>query len=171
MKNLVFVAVLLLGFCAISVAQEIPQLEVFGGWSYLRPDGGSPNNPMGWIASATVNINKFAGVVMEANGGYTNEETGLSQHTFLVGPRFAIRTGDRFKTFYHAMFGATHVGYEYQPNINGFTMVYGGGLDVSVNKRFEIRPFQLDYMISKIAGEWEPALRFSAGVVVNIGEF
>ena len=38
MKKLVLVAVLLLGFSIVAVAQDYPKVEVFGGYSYFRMD-------------------------------------------------------------------------------------------------------------------------------------
>ena len=38
MRKLVFVAALLLGFCAVSAAQDVPQFEIFGGWNLILPE-------------------------------------------------------------------------------------------------------------------------------------
>ena len=74
MRNLVIVVVLVLCFSALTVAQELPKAEIFGGYSYLRADGGgddtSPSN--GWEASVIFNINENVGVVIDGNGAYAS---------------------------------------------------------------------------------------------------
>jgi len=72
MRNLVIVAVLMLCFSALTVAQELPQFEIFGGWTYLRADGGqyegAPAN--GWNATVSINANDWFGVDIEGTGHY-----------------------------------------------------------------------------------------------------
>ncbi len=122
MRKLVVVAILIFCFSTFGVAQEVPQFEIFGGWSYIRPDGGgddmSPTN--GWNASVNIVINEWFGVAMEGGGHYTafmdpdNNDGELSRdsnarsHNIAVGPRFTLRQNERYQPFGHAMFGVRH---------------------------------------------------------------
>jgi hypothetical protein len=235
MKNLALVAMLMLSFCTLAVAQELPQYEVFGGYSYLRPDGGSndmtPNH--GWNASVNVNLNEWIGVVLDGSGHYTRfsdvgtrnyivpgqEETpnpdfmsesetrtsSARDHSFAAGLRFTVREVERVKPFYHAMFGVRHSasddyvsympGYyrlptqdelDIDPEIvsvwvpevhsyafdvrDNFIVIFGAGLDVTVNEKWSVRAFQLDYQFERESGDFQPSIRFAAGMVYNIGE-
>ena len=65
MKKLLLVAVLLLGFSVMAVAQDTPVVEIFGGYSYFRPDTQEDDfdlNMHGWNASVAINGNKYAGI-------------------------------------------------------------------------------------------------------------
>jgi hypothetical protein len=173
MRNLVFVAVLLLGFCAVSVAQDVPQFEVFGGWSVVIPEEIVPQDVLnGWDASVVINANKLGGVEIDANGIYSGDEGSPKIHSFLFGPHIAIRKYEKFTPYVHALFGGTHVGYDDSiMNENGFSMAFGGGVDVKINKTFSIRPVQADFMTVRISGDFYNFARLSAGVVIKIGEF
>ena len=85
----------------------------------------------------------------------------------------------RFKPFAHALAGAAFRKNELTPggtcittiicpgsrNDKGLAMAFGGGLDVRVNKRVDIRAFQLDYNPARFNGKFESNFRFSIGVV------
>jgi hypothetical protein len=49
-------------------------------------------------------------------------------------------------------------------------MAFGGGVDVNLNKRFAIRPIQIDYVPTHFGGAWQSNYQISAGVVVHLGE-
>lgn len=187
MRNLVIVAVLMLCFCTMTVAQELPKFEIFGGWSFSRPDGGE-DGFQGWNASVTSNINEYFGVVMDGSGYYTSGDEFCGRaHSFLVGPKFSIRQNEKVTPFWHAMFGIIHTGYDMYAGTalneeeeevevwisdatDNFAMAFGGGLDVKVNDMISIRAFQADYLIERSFGDMIPNLRFSAGVVIALGE-
>ena len=56
-----------------------------------------------------------------------------------------------------------------------FSMTAGGGLDVKVSKRFAIRPFAIDYMLTSYpnlvtgTSTHQNGLRLSAGVLFRFG--
>jgi len=138
MKRLLLLAALLLLAPAIAEAQdETPEIEVFGGYSYLRADedihgiddGGA--NLHGWEGSITYNLNDWFGVEADFGGHYGSDESTIiiqpafdplpgfptvgfdfdvdsRQHTFLFGPRVAAR-GDRVTPFAHALFGGANL--------------------------------------------------------------
>jgi len=136
MRNVVVVAVLLLCFSVFGVAQELPKFEIFGGWSYVRPDGGgtdmSPTN--GWNASVNIIVNEYVSVEIEGGGHYARYDdpdngdgteflpSSSRSHDLAVGPRFSFRENERFQPYYHAMIGVRHSGWddfvEYQDPID-----------------------------------------------------
>lgn len=197
MRNVLVVAVLLLCFSVFGVAQELPKFEIFGGWSYVRPDGGgtdmSPTN--GWNASVNIIVNEYVSVEIEGGGHYaayddpdngdgtTFMRAGSRSHDLAVGPRFSFRENERFQPYYHAMIGVRHsgwddfVGYDEDDmplwntgKLNNFLMIFGGGLDIVVTPKVSIRAFQADYVIERFYGDMIPELRFGTGVVYKIGE-
>lgn len=166
---LVFVALLPV------VAQEVPKVEVFGGYSW------SGGNFHGWNASATGNITRRFGIVADFSGFYGSDAGGpilvkQTGHSFMAGPRLAFR-GKRFTPFVYAVFGATRfdesavvAGQRLSDSSTGFSSAVGAGLDVKVNDRIAIRAFQIDYFRPVIFGEASNRGRLAFGVVLNLGK-
>ena len=185
MRKLVFVAALLLGFCAVSAAQDVPQFEVFGGWNLILPeDNDAVDYFNGWEGSFVVNANEYAGVVIDVSGTYgslvdNGSDLGtISSYSFLFGPQIRIPASEKVVPFVRALFGAAHFrppsdleGNEAgQLNDNGLAMAFGGGVDIRFNDRFSIRPAQVEFITYRLDGEFINGARFGAGVVFNIGE-
>ncbi|MBN2321654.1 MAG: hypothetical protein JXR49_21425 [Acidobacteria bacterium] len=171
MRKLVFVAVLLLGFCAVSVAQDVPQFEVFGGWNIVLPEGDEMDYLNGWEGAFTVNANEYAGVVIDISGQYYSGEESVSFYSFLFGPQVKLPGNEKVVPFVRALFGATHVAFEDNiMNENGFTMAIGGGVDINYNDMISIRPAQIEYITYRFDGEFYDSARFGAGIIIKIGE-
>jgi len=157
------------------MAQDVPKVEVFGGYSWA---GG---NFHGWNTSVTGNVNEWFGLVADFSGHYGSEQDGTilinkDAHSFLFGPRLSHR-GRRFTPFAYALIGATRFhesavvsGQHLSRSDTGFSSAFGGGLDLKVTNRIKIRTFQLDYFRPNFFGEAHNRGRLAFGVVVNIGE-
>lgn len=188
MKKLVLIAVLLLGFSAMAMAQDVPMAEVFGGYSFFRCDAGDDVscNFNGWNAAAAFNLNNNWSGVIDISGHYgwygptvvsvrgTNTYINwydVKSHNILFGPRYNLRM-EKFTPFAHALFGLNHVNPESYDSVqNNFAMAFGGGVDVNINDRISLRPAQLDYMTTRVVGaDWSNNFRFSAGVVFKFGK-
>jgi opacity protein-like surface antigen len=196
MKKLVLVAVFLLGFSVLAMAQDVPMFEVFGGYSLVLVDtdtafAQTPAEGMdlhldGWDMNIAFNANNWAGFVVDLGGYYgtagedhndtTGDETAaIHAHSLMVGPRIAMRRGV-VAPFVQALFGFAHVtasnAGENVFSENDFAMALGGGLDVKLNGRVSLRPAQLDYFMVRSGqnGDFSNNFRFSTGVVVKIGK-
>ncbi len=175
------VLVCLLLSSAIVFSQETPQVEVFGGYSYLRSGG----NFNGWNAAATFNRNDWLGITAEFGGNYASQSlhfTGFPSvgasahlHTFTFGPTVTYRKDDRFTPFAHLLLGGAHLGEKV--NIGGVAesegqtgigLVLGGGIDIPTNDHWAIRP-QMDYVGSHFSGGWVNSFRITAGLVYRWG--
>ncbi len=83
----------------------------------------------------------------------------------------------RLKPFGHALAGVAHYRNKYENSTNntdftrfsfyetGFAAAVGGGLDVRLTDRFDIRAIQADYNPIRIGNQWSNNFRFSVGVV------
>ncbi len=179
MKKLLVVAVILLGFSTMAMAQEFARAEVFGGYSFLRCDNtllGAPGATCrydGWKAAVAINGNKWLGFVADVTGSYDRSvPAGVSRHvhSFLVGPRFTIRSG-RTTTFLQGLFGDSRITPGvYFPYDNSFTMALGGGLDIDVSEKFAVRPIQLEYVGIRSESPVTDNLRMSIGLIYKIGQ-
>ena len=80
MKKLVLIAVFLLGFSVIVMAEDTPKVEVFGGFSYVKVDSSTAlkRTKYDWLdlsmkgcdGSIAINQNKWAGVVVDFGANY-----------------------------------------------------------------------------------------------------
>ena len=158
-----------------ATAQEVPKIEVFGGYSW------SGGNFHGWNGSLAATITKRIGIVADFSGHYGSELDGSvivhqDAHSFLFGPRFAFR-GKRLTPFVYALLGATRfhesaiiAGQKLSVSDTGFSSALGGGLDIKVNDRVAIRAFQLDYFRPNFFGEAHNRGRLAFGVVLRLGK-
>lgn len=138
--------------------------------------------------SATRTVNNL--VVVNPEGVTTIVNSGAVQSnlfTYMAGPQLRL-PAHTFKPFAEFLFGggltnfhgnlvtatsATNI----NSSSNAFVMAVGGGLDVRINKTVSIRPFQMDYLLSRFGNSLIPGgnqnqnnFRFSAGINLTFGE-
>jgi opacity protein-like surface antigen len=183
MKKLLLVAVLLLGFSLMAVAEDTPVAEVFGGYSYVRPDTQEDDvqlNMNGWNLSIAFPGNKYLGFVADFGGVYGKEgstaddEIKFRAYTAMFGPKVTLRLG-KVTPFAQALFGyARLTGRSFQEvqvmRENDFGYIFGGGIDVNLNDLVAIRPVQVEYLGIKSGGDILSNFRYSAGVVLKLGK-
>ncbi len=179
MKRVVFVAVLLLGFCALAMAEDVPKAEAFVGYSYYRcnQEGLTGDcNLNGGIASFTLNAFKWFSTVGEFNGTTgTVQGADVRTLTFMFGPQVFIRRNEKVTPFVHALVGDTYIhaksGKDTIIKEHDLSFAFGGGLDLRVRKNISLRPFQVDYIFvrPKDAANMNN-FRFGAGIVFKFGE-
>jgi opacity protein-like surface antigen len=195
MKKLVLVAVFLLGFSVMAMAQDTPKVELFGGYSLVLVDTstalkhsnfeGMDLNLNGWNSSIAFNGNKYLGFVAEFGGSYgtvgyeernqpPNSWADVSIYSIMIGPKFTLHRG-KASPFVQTLLGYAHIkgteaGETYTEN--DMAIALGGGIDVSVNEMVSLRPVQLDYFATrtKLTGDFADHLRFSTGFVIKLGK-
>lgn len=136
--------------------------------------------------SGTYNSSRFTGNI-DAGGSITtiSFDTDSSLYNFLGGVQVKdnSRSG-RFKPFAHVLVGAAHARAKFSDftcapgNLctavvvpdesasgTGFAGAFGGGLDIRLNDRIQIRAFQVDYNPVRIEGSTQHNARFGAGIV------
>ncbi len=171
MRKVLLFASLVFLFCAMVVAQDAPKVEVFGGYSYFRTLNLTDIVPSpieislnGWNAALTGYVHKNFGLTADFSGVYGSPwDPAVHTHSYLFGPTFRV-PGKRVTGFAHALFGGVHNNLA-GTGANGFAMAFGGGVDVSVNKRVAIRPAQFDYVLFRMWGRDLNGIRYSGGVV------
>ena len=207
MKKLSFLALLMV-LClplAALAQEEAPAVEISGGYSFLRLDGGdaadgSTSSSLkinGFNASFAGNITKRIGIVGEFNrftktdsasnliGGaipvdvpidLSQIDVKLRVSTFLFGPRVTLYRG-KAEPFVHALFGGARIsaeasvlGVSGEDAASAFAYALGGGLDIKVHKNLAIRVAQLDYLGTRAGGEGLSHFRYSAGIVIRLGD-
>ncbi len=174
-KLLVIVGLLMIAGLS-AFADDVPTVEIFGGYSYGNFNPAISNvarqNGNGWGADLQVNFNKYVAGVADFGGQYgtvsdiapsipgQRTSTRFRVHEFMFGPRVTARV-DRIAFFAHALFGAANLransfsiplgaplGTLTIPALKetDFAMAYGGGLNVKINKAISLRVAQVDYL-------------------------
>jgi len=177
MKKFVLVAMFLLGFSMMSVAQDDPVAEAYLGYAYNRCDTqGSDTscNLNGWNGSISFNPNKNVGVVVDFGGYYgkVGDDEDVNIHSVMIGPKFTFRS-ERMTPFVQALAGYGHINAKAGPEVlvkeNDFAMAFGGGLDINLTNLFAVRPFQIDYFVIKSGNDLLDNFRYSGGIVFKLG--
>ncbi len=126
--RLLFIA-LVLGLSLLG--QDVPRVELFGGYSYLRAGTISPvrlfgldaANLNGWVAAGKINVTSRIGLLADFNGQYGERHVQLpagsnpsiqpgpgefQQHTFLFGPELCLLKTGRMAVHLKALAGAAN---------------------------------------------------------------
>lgn len=160
---------------------DVPQAEIFGGYSYLSMDAGGTSRTgfHGWNGSGTYNLNPWFGVEADASGHYISACGGVSGVTcghvaFMGGPKVSYRTGNII-VFGHGLFGlgnlrASTLGLS--ASESKFAWAPGGGVELVWTDRISVRVAQVDYLMTRYTqtgATQQRNLRMSAGIVFRLG--
>ncbi|MCU1297006.1 MAG: hypothetical protein JWO91_1284 [Acidobacteriaceae bacterium] len=163
--------------CLPASAQHAPELELFGGYSYLRFDSkplGYPSNSNlnGWNGSLTApHLYRELGLVVDVSGHYGS---GFREYNFMVGPQ--VTTDFRgYTVFGRFLYGRARDRVE----INGQSPVglsslgraiaVGGGVEKSLSAKLSYRIVQVDYINASTLGQTQGNIRVSTGFVFRFG--
>jgi len=172
---------LLFIFGAAVHAQDVPKVDIFAGYSYVRanPDtaGARSFNLNGGNASIAYNANSWLSGVADfggyTNGNILNSNVSGTLSTYLFGPRVSYRRFEHVTPFAQALFGVAHVGTNFfgtSASDNAFAMAVGGGVDFPISHHLAVRPLQVDYLLTRFSETGNSAqsqhnLRASTGIV------
>lgn len=145
----------------------------------------------GFHTQFVTNLNRNFSVAADLSGHYENitprvdvpgfvqiGEVQGSLYNFLVGPQYKGRTR-RITPFAEALVGASRARVSGSVGALGlgstslsvsetkFAFALGGGLVVSINDRFAMRPIHADYIQTRFGSDRQHLLRLSFGVVVK----
>lgn len=165
-------------------AQEVPKIDAFVGYSYLRANPATSGvggfNLNGGSASASYNFRDWLSGVADFGGYQVGKinSVNVDDHvlTYMFGPRFTYRRSRRITPFGQVLFGAARSGSGVFATTNShtaFASAFGAGVDWNVRDRFSIRPLQFDYLLTHfpegIGGNnlTQNNLRVSTGIVFH----
>ncbi len=124
----------------------------------------SPNRLVGMGSYVDAQFTRW--IQLEAEGRWMRFNTylGITENTYMIGPRVPIGTYHGFSPYGKFLVGMANGTFL---SGNTFALAYGGGLDYQLGRRFTIRAFDFEYqqwhvtpMISPYGG--------SAGISYNI---
>ncbi|PYX71948.1 MAG: hypothetical protein DMG78_13575 [Acidobacteria bacterium] len=146
----------------LSFPAAAQRVELFGGYQFthLQP----AFNANGWDASITGNFKHILGITGDFSGAY---ERGVHAYTYTGGPVLTARL-PVVQPFVHALFGGMTVGGGTSSSTSGFTMMFGGGLDIGMRKGIGFRVVQADWISTNFSGTTRNRnVRASTGLVIK----
>lgn len=186
-------ALCLLGSQAAAQTTIQPKAEIYGGYSWIHPNGhyGLFDNGIktadivdGFDVSGVYYLPNAwnLGILIDGSGHFNRSHNpgGMNLGIGDVGLQYKWHT-DQLSPFVRAFVGADRISPP-NPFSNEWRLAMGGGggLDLSVTKKFSIRVAQADYIYTTYnpAGQrpfsnstqWN-MIRLSAGVVFNLGNY
>jgi len=189
MKKTSTLFALLIFIGAIAVAQEIPKVEIYTGYSFLRVNSATivpAFTANGGIGTLQYNFNKNFAITGDFggyhNGNISGFELDQTAYSYLFGPKLMVHKQSRISPFIETLFGGVHDTRSFtrpplpsQPiagttpppsgkfgnSQDAFGMAIGGGMDVKLGRHVALRPIQLDYFLT----------RFQPLFFAGLGEF
>jgi len=204
-RILCFVWLLLLAGTAL-VAQEVPQVEISGGYTYMNFHASVPQftsqNFNGGGGAVVLNVLSWLGLKAEImawsfGSDWTRKERELGYvgssstnlETYQFGPQFKKHSG-KLQPYVQSLYGVAHSqGYAallYAKGSgtfvltnngganNAFAMELGGGLDIPISHRLQLRPVEVDYQLTRFGFQNYSAnqnnFKYFGGVNFTFGE-
>jgi hypothetical protein len=176
-------ALCFLTFCLASGASgqsifKTPEVNVFAGYSLLRFD----SVPLGYSKALNLNggnmevslpdLYQGLGIAVDFSGHHSPQ---AEQFNFMIGPQYR-REVKSVNLFGNLLFGKTRTRLlqtgtsRLEPSALGYSVAFGGGVDVPLGQRFSIRALQADYFVNSAFGDKRHNMRYSTGVVIRFGK-
>lgn len=151
----------------------------------------------GFDVSAAGNLSRYVGLKLDVSGHYRSEtftfggvidcfpgpcdpsltiptttvETRLSLYNFLGGVQLKDNArAAHVKPFAHALAGAAHARFGaggFSESETGFAAALGGGLDLRVSERVDVRAVQFDWNPTRLGDSTQHNFRVGVGVVFH----
>jgi len=180
-KNALLLFLAFCSLCPLASAQKefhLPEVDIFGGYSYLRFAGSSLGFPSavnlydGGNVEVAVHVYQGFSVVADASAHYSKD---LQEYNLLIGGQYKFDV--KGLHFYgHALGGKarTRLGNigtsQIEPSNLGGAAAIGGGLELPWKDRIILRPVQADYLLSGAFSNKFNNIRISTGIVFQLGK-
>ena len=179
MRKLLLTSCLLVLMTPEAMAEGLPKFEVFGGYNFVRTEGGQANLHGGYLGFAKP-VNNWFGIAAEVSGlsrsqtfkvvipsGQMNDMQADAKFVSVgFGPRFTYK-GEKP----HALFGLARAVWKGPPSVSGaetsFGAAVGGGLDAKLGDHVGFRMFQVDYVLTRFGGGIKNNFRLGVGLTFS----
>lgn len=107
------------------------------------------------------------------NSNVNGDNNNLTLATYMEGVRYTMFRSHRLMPFGEALigFGHTQSNYKIDANATGFAYGAGGGLDIKMGSRFDVRPVEALYLktdIPNAVNNRQNQIRLSAGLIFHV---
>ncbi|MFY9845796.1 MAG: outer membrane beta-barrel protein [Terriglobales bacterium] len=191
MKKLAYFALAASLLLGVAAAQNIPRIDVFGGYSYYSFD--LPGNPSQATTSTRLAMNGW-----DVSGSFfryhrLSAEADLSGHSvsncegntfscsnfsYMFGPRFNFREGSKITAFVHGLIGQDRGTFAYTNQGSALTdtslsFAAGGGVDYWLMRHIGVQLGSVDYQYTRHLNDFnvpsQSNFRVNVGVVFRFG--
>jgi hypothetical protein len=157
-------------------------------------------NCAGGGGTIAYNFSSMLGIAADLGGckffgntiGLGNTING-NQFTYLFGPRLTFRNASPLTPFFELSFGGDRLSASCKNSAaacvnatggntyskNAFALSVGGGFDIKINKKFSLRPVQIEYLYTRFGNQCalavcnnnnnQNSLRLKSGIVIGWG--
>ena len=157
--------------------------EVFVGYMFLRAPGETAKNSNGFAVQMFYNFKPNLGIGGDLGCAWgsgrlgTTIDVSLQRCTYTFGPQISTKPNGKVQFFFHPLVGAVHDANKTtagtlisKSSANALGLSIGGGINVHVNPRVEVRPIQVDYQPTHFGGFWQHNVRIATGIVFKFGK-
>ena len=157
--------------------------EVFVGYMFLRAPGETAKNSSGFAVQMFYNFKPNLGIGGDLACAWgsgrlgTTIDVSLQRCTYTFGPQINTKPNGKVQFFFHPLVGGVHDANKTtagtlisKSSANALALSIGGGINVHVNPRVEVRPIQVDYQPTHFGGFWQHNVRIATGIVFKIGK-
>ena len=167
----------------LAAQYEPPPMEVFGGISFISPDGlkGTAKGGQGeFVMNLSEKFSLLFDVGLQKKTitlSFTDPLSGLTitqdfKFTFSqiqTGFRYYLVRNERFSVFGHLLTGGFFISSGGQDS-NAGTITPGGGVEIIISRKIAIRIVQVDAIIAQGFSGTGTNARFAAGIVYRFGD-
>lgn len=189
MKKLVHFALAALFLLGIASAQNIPAVDIFGGYSYLNFRLPTSSNTSaqrlafnGWEFAASVKLFHHLGVEADISGHNLSDCGGTQglnckNLSYMFGPRYSLGNSSRRLTgFVHGLVGRDNATLPYFGGSNSDTSVAvaaGGGIDYWAWRHIGFQVGPVDYFYTRHLNDFgvpsQSSFSAAAGIAFRLG--
>jgi peptidoglycan-associated lipoprotein len=175
------------GLAAQAHAQSAPRFEAGVDYSYVRS-----NTPPGGCACFALNggggslayyFSHSLAAVADINSGHSSNigigTSDLTLTSYVFGPRYYWHSHAKTTPFAQVLLGGAHANNSLALRVAGrqvssdaFAAKIGGGVDLPLNQRFALRPFEANYYLTHFSNginDHQNNLQLGAGVIFRFG--
>jgi opacity protein-like surface antigen len=166
-------------FSTLGYGQNVPRLEVFGGYSFLNAGTSglaSRQNVSGFEGSVAVHANNWLAGEASFSGYYKTLDVlnvgtfSFHDYAVMAGPRVNMR-----KAFFHLLLGIDHLAGSNNfyaigasSSDNSLAVAAGGGVQWNISRQLALRT-SADYVLSRFEGLAQNNVRVMLGIVYEAG--
>jgi hypothetical protein len=129
-------------------AERVAAVQVGGGLTIVRPDY-EPNTIMGYAFYGDYDFTSHFGIEGDIHIANLITPSDISESSYVLGPRYVFNKG-RFHPYGKALLGLGVFTFQ---AVNGLPAsssthrmyAFGGGLDIAVKRRWNVRAFDMEY--------------------------
>ena len=191
MFKTIYIAITILCCASFAAAQptDYKKIDFYVGYSFSQVAhavsddrvADDPQDYRGLNTSITRNVNRYGGLKFDFSvqqivpydvGFHVIRDSHL--YNFLGGVQLQDNSSEKtFKPFVHALVGVAHIhsrfnlSSDFTEHDTGVASVVGGGIDLRVSDRLDIRIFQFDYTPMRLFDTSQPSGRFGIGIVFH----